>query len=184
MTDLAHPSQSELLARSEFLSGMEAEQRDRLLAIAEKRELEPGEYLFKLGGDASHAYVVVEGRIEFCFPLSFGGSIHDVAVESKEAGSTLGWSAFVSPHSFTLSARAAEPSVVAAFPRADLQRVIADDSRLGYAVTSRIATIIGRRLLKIQALWARELQRSIARGEIRSARSGESGAAQRSGGTP
>ena len=156
----------EIVARSELLKDLTAAHRERLLAIAEERALDAGEYLFRLGDEATCAYVVVDGRIEFCFPLSLGGAMQDVAVESKEPGSALGWSAFVSPHSFTVSARAAEPSVVGSFPRAELMRLIEEDCHFALAFIGRIGEIVADRLLKIQALWARELQRSVTTGGI------------------
>jgi len=154
----------ETLEQSELLQGLDETYCTRLLSVSQSQPLATGDYLFLLGDNASRLYVVLEGKIEICFPFSFGGGLRDIAVESKLPGSTLGWSAFVKPYRFTLSARAAEPSVVAAFPRHDLERLMAEDCRLGLAFTGRIAEIVGDRLLKIQALWVRELQRSLPGG--------------------
>jgi CRP-like cAMP-binding protein len=163
---------NEALAGSELFEGLSVGQRDRLQSIASRRELATAEYLFRLGDEADHAFVVVEGQLEFCFPIAFGETIRDVAVESKPPGAALGWSAFVSPHSFTLSARAAEPSAVAAFPRVELARLLEADVSLEHAFMKRVAQIVAARLLKIQALWARELQRSITCGLARPAAGG------------
>jgi len=154
----------ETLRNSELFSGMKADHLSKMLEIARKETIPSGEYLFLLGTAADRLFVVLEGRIETCFPLSFGGSVKDVAVEPKTAGSALGWSALVKPHQFTLSARASEPSTVAAFHRPELLKVLESDCRLGQAFMSRLAEIMGRRLLTIQALWARELQRAVAGG--------------------
>lgn len=81
-------------------------------------------------------------------------------------GSTLGWSALIKPYRFTLSARAAEPAKVAALTRPDLLRVLEADCRTGEKFMFHLAEIIGRRLLIIQALWARELQRAVAGGWV------------------
>lgn len=151
----------DVLSGSELLRELSPEHRQRILSIAERRELDAGEYLFRIGDEAAHAFVVVEGKLEACFPITFGATVRDVVVEERAPGDALGWSAFVSPHRFTLSARAAGPSAVAAFPRDALTQLIEGDSRLGVAFTRRIGEIVGTRLLKIQALWARELQRSV-----------------------
>ena len=153
-----------ILEQSELLAGLDKSHVSRLLSLSSSQPLDTGEYLFQLGDDATRLYVVLEGRIDICFPFSLGGEMRDIAVESKSPGSAIGWSSFVKPNRFRLSARAAQPSTLASFERQDLQRLIDEDSRLGLAFISRIAEIVGGRLLKIQALWARELQRSLPRG--------------------
>ena len=153
----------QVLLRSELFEGLNPDGFPQLLAISESQSLNAGEYLFLLGDSASRLFVVIEGQVDLCFPFSLHGEMRDIAVESKPAGSALGWSAFVKPHRFRLSARAAEPSVVAAFSRSDVEQLMAQDCRLGLSFATRIAEIVAARLLKIQALWARELQRSLPR---------------------
>lgn len=155
---------NEVLRKSELLDGLADAHVEKVAAIARPQRLESGEYLFLLSDVASRLYIVLEGRIEVCFPLSIGGALKDVAVEIKAPGSALGWSALVKPHRFTLSARASTPSAVAAFARAELQHLMDADCELGKALMGRIAEVTSRRLLTMQALWARELQRSLAGG--------------------
>ena len=133
----------------------------RLLQVARPRQCRQGDCLFLLGDAADRFYVVVSGRVELTFPLSFGGTVRDIQVESKTPGSALGWSALVKPYRFTLSARAAEASALAAFARQDLLRVFEAEPRIGYVVMRHVAEVVGRRLLQMQALWARELQRAV-----------------------
>ena len=133
----------------------------RLVAIAHSRHGHKGECLFLLGDHADRLYVVLHGKVELTFPLSFGGVVRDMPVESKTSGSTFGWSALVKPHRFALSARAAEPSEVAVFGRQELLHVFAAEPRIGFVVMQRIAELVGRRLVQVQALWARELQRTV-----------------------
>lgn len=134
---------------------------ERLLAVARPQRCHKGECLFLLGDHADRLYVVLSGRVELTFPLSFGDVVRDVPVESKAPGSALGWSALVKPHRFTLSARAAETSELAAFLRQDLQQVFEAEPRIGCLVMRHVAEVVGRRLLQVQALWARELQRAV-----------------------
>jgi CRP-like cAMP-binding protein len=133
----------------------------QLLAVARPQQCHKGECLFLLGDHADRLYVVLTGKMELTFPLSFGGVVRDVPVELKTPGSALGWSALVKPHRFTLSARAAETSELAAFLRQDLLRVFEAEPRIGYVVMRHISEVVGRRLLQVQALWARELQRAV-----------------------
>ncbi len=146
-------------------AGILGELHDReaaqLLAVARPHQCQKGECLFLLGDHADRLYVVLSGKMELTFPLSFGGVVRDVPVESKTPGSALGWSALVKPHRFTLSARAEETSELAAFLRQDLLRVFDAEPRIGYVVMRHVAEVVGRRLLQVQALWARELQRAV-----------------------
>jgi CRP-like cAMP-binding protein len=137
----------------------------RIENLAVRRELKPGEKLFDLGTKADHVFVVLDGTIEICVPLSIQGAVREIALASESAGATLGWSAFVKPYRFRLSARAATAVSVASFERAALLGFIEDDPKFGCVVLSRIAEIISERLLTVQALWARELQRTISEGE-------------------
>jgi CRP/FNR family cyclic AMP-dependent transcriptional regulator len=133
----------------------------RLLEVARLRHCRQGERLFLLGDHADRLYVVVSGCIELTFPFSFGGTVRDVPVESKTAGSALGWSALVKPHRFTLSAQVAETAELAAFARHDVLSVFEAVPRIGYVVMRHVAEVVGRRLLQVEALWARELQRAV-----------------------
>lgn len=144
-----------------FFSDLHEAEAAELLAIARPRQCHKGECLFLLGDHADRFYVVLAGKVELSFPLSFGGVVRDVSVELKTPGSALGWSALVKPHRFTLSARAAEHTELAAFLRQDLQRVFELQPRIGHVVMQYVAEVVGRRLLQVQALWARELQRAV-----------------------
>lgn len=154
-----------VLAGCQLFENLDAKNLTRIEELAARRDLAPGEKLFDLGAKADHVFVVLDGTIEICVPLSIHGAVREVAIASEKAGTTLGWSAFVKPYRFRLSARAATAASVASFERAALLGLIEEDPKFGCVVLSRIAEIISERLLTVQALWARELQRTIAEGE-------------------
>jgi CRP-like cAMP-binding protein len=166
----------EALCRSELFAGIEPDLQAKLFAIAHQRSLPKGDYLFMLGDHADRLYVVLTGKVEICFPLALAGAVKDVAVETIDPGGALGLSALVKPYRFTLSARAAEGSTLAAFVRSELLRVLECDSRLGYAFMSRLAELLGRRFLTMQTLWGRELQRSLSAAHVVAARGATSDA--------
>lgn len=147
------------LSRGELFEGFSDENLRRLLAIAGSRMLQAGEHLFLLGDEASHFFVLVKGKVDLCLPMRLRGSVKDVTVESVGAGQALGWSALVKPHRFTLSARATEPSEVAAFARRDLLTLFDAEPSIGYAFFTKVSEVVGVRLHTVQALWVRELQR-------------------------
>lgn len=164
----------ESLYKSELFEGIAPELLPALFALARRQKVARGEYLFLLGGHADRLYVVLEGKVDVCFPLSFGSAVKDVAVETIGPGGALGWSSLVKPYRFTLSARAAERCEVAAFLRSELLSMLDADASLGHAFMGRLTEIIGRRLLTMQAMWGRELQRSISAGWTAQAGEGSS----------
>jgi len=154
-----------VLGECQLFQNLDEANLTRIEELAERRVLTAGERLFDLGSAADHVFVILDGTFEVCVPLSIHGAIREVAVTSEGAGTTLGWSAFVKPYRFRLSARAATAASVASFERTGLLRLIEQDPTFGCIVLSRIAEIISQRLLTVQALWARELQRRVTEGE-------------------
>ena len=152
---------AELRSKAAIFAELQDTEAAALVAVARPRRCHKGECLFMLGDHADRLYLVLTGGVELTFPLSFDGVVRDVPVESKTPGSALGWSALVKPHRFTLSARATEDSELAMLLRQDLLRVFEAEPRIGCVVMQHIAAVIGRRLLQVQALWARELQRAV-----------------------
>lgn len=150
------------LRNSELFSGIEPAVQTHLVAIARRQALARGEYLFLLGDHADRLFVLLEGRMEVCCLLTLGGAVKDIAVETIEPGGTLGVSALVRPYRFTLSARAAEKSELASFARKELLDMLDSDPRVGFAFMRRLTEVLGRRFLTMQALWGRELQRSLS----------------------
>jgi len=151
----------EVLRKSNLFHGLTDTEAHRLDQIARPQSLRAGEYLFMLGDHADRLFVVVKGAVDLCFPLSLGGETRDISVETAPEGKTLGWSALVKPHRFTLSGRAVEDSEVCAFTRRDLLELFAIEPRIGYTFLTRISELVGIRHLRVQALWVRELQRTL-----------------------
>jgi CRP/FNR family cyclic AMP-dependent transcriptional regulator len=160
------------LRETPLFEPMTREQFDRIGSVARIRRLAAGEYLFLLGDAADHVYVVSRGCVEVCFPLALEGTVKDISVETRERGKVFGWSALVHPYRFTLSARGAETSEIVALPRQGLLEIFEDDPCVAYHFTRYISEVMGRRLVRMQALWARELQRALGGDPIRGAARG------------
>jgi len=153
---------NDVLRECRLFEGLDANHLARVISLAEHQTLSPGEHLFDLGAKADWLFVVLQGQIELCVPITLHGTIQEIAMESQWPGSAIGWSAFVRPYHFRLSARAAGASEVARFERKSIERLIHEDPTFGCRFLERIAEIIGQRLLTVQALWAREFQRTVA----------------------
>jgi CRP-like cAMP-binding protein len=93
--------------------------------------------------------------------MPLGGVVKDIPVEPAGPGKALGWSALVRPYRFTLSARATEPTEVVGFRRQDLLQIFEAAPREGNRFLTNLSELVGFRLLAFQALWVRELQRTL-----------------------
>ncbi len=149
------------LRQADLFQGLNDPEIYRLSTIGRTHSLRAGEYLFLLGDSAECLYVVLRGRFDLCFPISVGGIVKDIAVESLGPAKTLGWSALVRPFRFTLSARAAEATEVIAFTRHDLLELFDSNPVIARVVLGGIFELVGNRLSMFQALWARELRRTL-----------------------
>jgi CRP-like cAMP-binding protein len=144
-----------------LLAGLSAADAEVILSLGTSRTLVPGAVLFRLGDAADAVYLIERGRIALSMPMHLGGRPQDVVVEEHDAGHTIGWSALIPPHRFTLTATAPLATTVLAIRRAVLTDFCAAQPRLGYALALNIAAVIGQRLQVVQTMWLREMQRTV-----------------------
>jgi CRP-like cAMP-binding protein len=145
----------------ELLKGLEPGDAAALVALGTRLTLPAGSVLFTLGADAESAYAIESGRVSLTLPMQVGGREQDVLVEERTAGETVGWSALVPPHRFTLTAKTLIDSEVIAFSRVALLEHFASRPEVGLVVTRNLSAIMGQRLQVLQAMWLREIQRVV-----------------------
>jgi CRP-like cAMP-binding protein len=151
-----------LLAGSELLRGIDPGVLADLVALGRTATIPSGTSLFRLGDAAENVYVVLRGRIALTLPMEIRSAQQDVTVDEKGPGDVLGWSALVPPHRATLAARAIIDSELFLFPAAPLARALREQPAAGLQVMSNLASVVGRRMHLVQAMWLRELQRTVA----------------------
>jgi CRP/FNR family cyclic AMP-dependent transcriptional regulator len=147
--------------QADLLAGLSEEHASQVLALASRRSLKSGEVLFHLGDEATSLFVVERGRVALTLPMQVRGREEDVLVEERAPGQTLGWSALIPPHRFTLKATAPLETDVLAFTRQALAWFFSSHPEVGYVVTHNVASVIGQRLQVFQAMWLREMQRVV-----------------------
>jgi CRP/FNR family cyclic AMP-dependent transcriptional regulator len=145
----------------DLLKNLTPEEAAQVVALGTRTSVPSGTVLFQLGAAADKIYLVERGRIVLTLPMQVQGREQDILVEERGAGETLGWSALIPPHRFTLKATAQIDSEVIALPQAALLGHFAALPAVGYAVTRHIATVVGQRLQAFQAMWLREMQRVV-----------------------
>jgi len=147
--------------RPDLLAGLAEEEAGRVLALGNRSTLSAGAVLFNLGDAADSLFVVERGRIALTLPMKVRGQQQDVLIEERGAGETLGWSALVPPHLFTLKAAALVESEVVALPRTALADHLAAHPAVGYLVARNVSAVVGQRLQLFQTMWLREMQRVV-----------------------
>jgi len=152
-------------AAPELLNGLSADEAGAVVALATRTRLAPGSVLFKLGDAAHNLYLIERGRIALTLPMQVHGGEQDIMVEERIAGQTVGWSALIPPHRFTLKATAQIETEVLAISRGVLHAHLASRPAVANTITMNLASVIGQRLQVFQAMWLREMQRVV---ELRS----------------
>jgi CRP/FNR family cyclic AMP-dependent transcriptional regulator len=150
----------------DLVKGLTADEAADVLGLGTRLCLTSGAELFPLGAAAESVYVITRGRVSLTLPMQVQGHHEDIQVEERLPGQTVGWSALIPPHRFTLKATVPLETEVLAIGRTALLGHFASRPQVGYVVTSNLAAVIGERLQVFQAMWLREMQRVI---ELRSA---------------
>jgi CRP-like cAMP-binding protein len=147
----------------ELLKSLTPAEAADVLALGTRVQLASGDELFALGAPAEHLYVVDRGRVSLTLPMQVQGREQDVQVEERLPGQTVGWSGLIPPYRFTLKATALLETEVLALSRSALLDHFANNPYVGYAITRNLAAVIGQRLQVFQAMWLREMQRTVER---------------------
>ncbi len=143
----------------DLLKSVPAAHSAAIVALGSRLSLPSGSVLFELGAPADRLYIIDRGRVNLTLPMQVFGREEDILVEERVAGQTLGWSALIPPHRFTLKATAQIDTELLVFGRAPLLEYFAANPEVGYAVVGNVAATVGQRLQVFQAMWLREMKR-------------------------
>lgn len=148
-------------AYPDLLTGLRAEQARDVMALGKRLILSSGAELFRLGDPAESLYVILRGRIRLTLPMQVRGNEEEILVEERLPGQTVGWSALAPPNRFTLTATAPLETELLVLSRESLRAHFESNPEVGRIVSMNLAAIIGERLQLFQAMWLREMQRTV-----------------------
>jgi CRP-like cAMP-binding protein len=136
-------SAAALAAAHPFLAGLAPAHQELVGGCARLARFSAGELLCREGDSADTFYLVRRGHVSL--------DVHDpgrgaVVIETVGPGAVVGWSWLVPPYRWTFDARAKGPVAVVAIDGACLRQKADDDPALGYALLSRVATVLLARL--------------------------------------
>lgn len=147
--------------QAELLEDLTPEETQQVLALGSRITVPSGASLFRLGDAAECLFLIERGRITLTLPMRIHGKEEDVVVEERSSGQAVGWSALIPPYKFTLAATAPLETEVIALPRESLRKYFAANPAAGYKITLNLAVVVGHRLQLFQAMWLREMQRTV-----------------------
>ena len=149
----------ELLRRYPFFAGLSHDHLITLAQLTHEESVEAGHIFFQTGDELDKLYLVVEGITAIVIEVPDGGveqsvsgqltgtfQTKDVVVSAIGPGEVFGWSALVSPHTATATAKATTPCRVIALDCRELRQIFQQDCRFGYLMMEKVAHIIRERL--------------------------------------
>lgn len=143
----------DFLKEVDIFKGLDENQLASVQRGCREKEYRDGDRLFREGEKADHIWVVVEGRIDLRFDLPGGVSSEATTVSHVSTTNSFGWSSFVPPYNYSLSAYCSGRTCkVICLDREYLHNLFEEDSGMGYKVTSNLAGVISTRFDQLQEL--------------------------------
>lgn len=147
---------ADILKTLELFKELNTEQLNKIKDICYKAEFKQGDRLFKEGENAHQIWINYDGEIELRFELPGSRSASsDQAISiikgSPENAQLGGWSPFVPPYKYRLSAYCVSKSCkVLKVEKTDLFRIFETDHTIGYYFLSYLIKIVGSRFIALQ----------------------------------
>jgi CRP-like cAMP-binding protein len=132
----------DLLTDHPFLAGLPQPWLERLSFQSHPVVRNGGQRLFHEGSRADRFWLLRSGRISLDFNVAGRG---DVAIDTIEAGSVLGWSWLYPPYRWRFGAVAVERTLAIECDGPGVRRLLADDPAFGQELTGRfMGVVVGR----------------------------------------
>jgi CRP-like cAMP-binding protein len=149
-----------VISEHPFCKGLEPSYVELLISCASNVRFDKGHHLFRQGGEATHFYLIREGKVFLEVPAS---QCQFLPVETVQAGEILGWSWLVPPYRWRFGARAVEPVNAIAMNGRCLRAKCEKNLVLGYELLRRTVEMVGQRLeatrFRLVDLYSAELHR-------------------------
>lgn len=131
------------LSASHFLMGIPEPIQDRLVKLAEPRDLATGETIFTEGQPHDRIYLVETGHVRLEMSVPGGGRVPMITVGP---GEFLGWSPLFGHKVMTASAVASETTRCWSFSGEALRKLCESEHEIGYYIMKQLAIEISKRL--------------------------------------
>ena len=140
-----------------FFSGLTAGELRQISELCTIVKFKKGVTIFKRGESAEQFYIVRSGKVHLSVPISILLASKELVVDVVVPGNVFGWSTFVEPYQFTLSAYCDEESEIIEMRGKELLSFCARKHHVGHVLMGNLAKVIGSRMDRMQGLLEKEI---------------------------
>ena len=141
----------DLLKRADIFKGFSDDQLAKIQAGCQEIEYHSGSRLFAEGEKSDRVWIVSEGRVDLRFDLPGRPSSEQNTIFSITPGNTLGWSSFIPPYQYKLSAYCATRTCkIVQVLHEFLLNLFEKDARMGFRVISNLTAIASAHFDRLQ----------------------------------
>ncbi len=162
MTELLHNQAA--LVQSEFLQGLSAQDREAILAAAQRRSVERDEFLLRQGDPADRVYLLAQGRLRLSTVTPDG---QEVIIRYVGPGEGFGVAAALNDMVYPVSIEAVEASLVLGWDRATFAQLMERHPRLAMQAMQTLAFRMREMQDRVRELQTERVERRIARALLR-----------------
>ena len=132
----------DLLKHADIFKGLSDDQLTKIQAGCQEIEYQSGSRLFEEGEKSDRVWIVSEGQVDLRFDLPGRSSSEENTIFSITAGNTLGWSSFIPPYKYKLSAYCATRTCkIVQVLNEFLVKLFEKDARMGFLVVTNVTGI-------------------------------------------
>ncbi len=135
---------------------------ERVALLAQEVSCPANAHLFQEGEKADRVYLIREGHLDLTFRLTLAEAESEITIDHKGGGDSVGWSAVITPHVYTLSAACRSPVKLYAFEGPALMELCEENPRFGAVFMRNVAGIVSARVKRLQQMFIQEVQRGIS----------------------
>ena len=141
----------DVLEKAEIFKGLNQDQLSAVKKGGQEKEYLYGDRIFAEGEDADRIWMVLDGQVDLRFDLPGRPTAEENTIFSIAAAQTLGWSSFVPPFKYALSAYSATKSCKILQIKKDyLLECFEKDPRMGLVFMTNVAAIASMHFDQLQ----------------------------------
>jgi len=141
----------DLLKRADIFKGLTDDQLTKVQAGCQEIEYQSASRLFSEGEKSDRIWIVSEGQVDLRFDLPGRSSSEENTIFSIAAGNTLGWSSFIPPYQYKLSAYCATRTCkILQILNDFLLNLFEKDIQMGFVVISNLTGIASAHFQQLQ----------------------------------
>ncbi|HEY70684.1 MAG TPA: cyclic nucleotide-binding domain-containing protein [Anaerolineae bacterium] len=144
---------SETLSQFDAFYGLPEEAVEQIAQLASRKEFAKESLLFSEGSVADNFYLILSGKVslEKLVQLGRTGTPRRATTNIIGPGQSVGWSSLVLPYEYTSSGVCLEKTVCLVISGEELRKLMSDRPDIGYAILSKVSSIIRGRMTNATA---------------------------------